>query len=250
MSPEDSSSTEDDHTKELTVASHRVKPVIDPLAPPTKFQLWFYAVIASVIMGLTRLWFGARLEGAEHVPASGPFILAPVHRSNVDFALVVRIAGRRRMRYLAKDTLWKGPLGRIWSALGAIPVHRGSADREALTACIGVLEQGEPLVMFPEGTRQSGPAVTELFDGVAYVQAKTGVIVLPVGIGGSEQAMPKGARFPRRKKVVVRIGAPLAPLPLTPTGRVPRNAVRDRTAELKTVLQRLFDDTRRAAGTE
>ncbi|MEY4251507.1 MAG: hypothetical protein RL691_388, partial [Actinomycetota bacterium] len=69
------------------------------------------------------------------------------------------------------------------SALGAFPVTRGSADREALKRCIAVLEAGEPLVLFPEGTRQSGPIVQPLFDGAAYVAVKAGVPIIPVGIG-------------------------------------------------------------------
>lgn len=235
--------------RELTAAAQRVHIASDPLAPPTRFQLWFYAVVATVVMGATRLCFGARIEGMEHVPASGPFILAPVHRSNIDFALTVGVTGRRRMRYLAKDTIWKGFLGKIWTALGAIPVHRGSADRSALATCIGVLETGEPLVMFPEGTRQSGPDVAELFDGVAFVQARSGVPIIPMGIGGSERVMPRGARFPRFSRVVIKLGPPLPAPARNERGRVPRSAIHERTAELQSVLQALFDECSQNAAT-
>src|SRR4029078_13719671 len=118
-----------------------------------------------------------------------PFILAPIHRSNLDF-LMVLVCTRRRMRYLAKDSLWKPGWGQRFSALGGIPVARGSADREALRTCIEVIESGEALVIFPEGTRQHGPTICELFDGPAYVQSRTGAPIVPVGIGGSEAAMP------------------------------------------------------------
>src|SRR3546814_19148923 len=90
--------------------------------------------------------------------------------------------------------------------LGAFPVHRGSADRDALKACTDIVSGGSPLVMFPEGTRQSGPKVEELFDGTAYVAAKTGVPIIPVGIGGSEVMLPKGAKLPRRSKLVLVVG--------------------------------------------
>lgn len=234
--------------RRLTAAETRVHVGGDPLAPPTRFQRGFYALVATIVMGATRIWFRARVEGLEHVPAERPFILAPVHRSNIDFALTVGVTGRRRMRYLAKDTIWKGFFGRIWTALGAIPVHRGSADREALTTCIGVLEAGEPLVMFPEGTRQSGPVVADLFDGVAFVQARSGVPIVPMGIGGSERAMPIGARFPRPSRVVIRLGPPLeAPEPGA-RGRVARSAIHGRTAELRSVLQDLLDECDAAAG--
>ena len=102
------------------------------------------------------------------------------------------------MRYMGKDSIWKSkPLGRFVSMLGAFPVHRGSADRDALKACTDIVNGGSPLVMFPEGTRQSGPVVEELFDGTAYVAAKAGVPIIPMGIGGSEAMMPKGAKLLR-----------------------------------------------------
>ena len=64
-------------------------------------------------------------------------------------------------------------LSKIWIALGSFPVVRGTADRESLRICAEVIESGQPLVLFPEGTRQSGPVVQELFDGVAYLAGKT-----------------------------------------------------------------------------
>lgn len=230
--------------------THRVKTSRDPLAPPTRGQRGLYAVVWYFLMGFAKLLFRVRVEGAEQIPADRPFILAPVHRSNLDFLLVLGCAtAHRRMRYLAKDTLWKGQLGLLWEALGAIPVHRGTPDRDALRSCVGVLERGEPLVMFPEGTRQSGPEVQPLFDGTVYVQMKAGVSIVPVGIGGSEAAMPKGSRFIRPRKVVVLVGSPIdCPAPAA-NGRVSRNAVREHTDELRAALQSLFDRAQERAGT-
>lgn len=186
-------------------------------------------------------------RGTEHVPSQGAFILSPVHRSNLDFALVL-ITTKRRLRFLAKDSLWKGVWGRIFTALGGIPVARGTADREALRTCIEVIEAGEPLVIFPEGTRQFGPEVQPLFDGPAFVQSRTGVPIVPVGIGGSETAMPKGAKFIKRQKVRVVIGPPLL-AGEAQGSKARRTAVRARTAELHTVIQDLFDQAQREAGT-
>src|SRR3546814_1965412 len=103
------------------------------------------------------------------------------------------------MRYMGKDSIWKSRLlGRFVTMLGAFPVHRGSADRDALKACTDIVSGGSPLVMFPEGTRQSGPKVEELFDGTASVAAKTGVTIMPMRIGGSEAMIPPGTHQPRR----------------------------------------------------
>ena len=95
---------------------------------------------------------------------------------------------------MGKDSIFKyGWLNPFFFALGAFPVHRGAADREALHTSMAIIESGQSLVMFPEGTRQSGPQVCELFDGTAYVAAKTRTPIVPLGIGGTERAMPKGS---------------------------------------------------------
>lgn len=204
-------------------------------------ELLFYRFVRGVVVGFCRLFWRLSVEGLEHVPGEGPFVLSPVHRSNID-TLVVAAVTTRRMRYMGKDSLWKfGWIGKVLSALGAFPVNRGSADREALRRCIEVIEGGEPLVIFPEGTRQSGPVVQPLFEGAAYVATRTGVPIVPVGIGGSEAAMPKGSKLLRPVKVHVVVGEPLYPAPPGPSGRAPRSAVHDLTEQLATRLQELFD---------
>jgi 1-acyl-sn-glycerol-3-phosphate acyltransferase len=146
------------------------------------------------------------------------------------------------MRFMGKDSMWKiKPIGRLFSALGAFPVHRGTVDREALRRTIEVLQAGEPVVIFPEGTRQSGPLVQPLFEGAAYVAARTGVPIVPVGIGGSEQAMPKGAKMLKPVKVHIVVGEPLVPPPLGPGERAPRRVVHEMTEDLHARLQALFD---------
>jgi 1-acyl-sn-glycerol-3-phosphate acyltransferase len=142
---------------------------------------------------------------------------------------------------MGKDTLWKSKLGWYLSALGGFPVVRGTADREALRACQAILDRGEPLVMFPEGTRHSGEAVAELFDGPAFLAARTGAPIIPIGIGGTEGIMPKGSKFIRPRKVTVVVGEPIVPPP--PEGRVPRRVVRELTDRLHKDLQAAFDAT-------
>ncbi len=106
--------------------------------------------------------------------------------------------------------------------------------------CIALLEGGEPLVLFPEGERKSGPVVHPLFDGVTYVAVKAGVSIVPVGIGGSERAMPKGARFIRPRKIHVVIGAPIH-VPPSESGKAQRVLVRELTPVVHAELQRLLD---------
>lgn len=209
-----------------------------------------YRVVRAIVAGFCRLFWRLEVHGAEHIPPTGAFVIAPVHRSNIDFAVVAALT-KRRMRYMAKDSLWKiKPLGKIWDVLGAFPVARGSAAaRPAINAAVAVLAEGDPIVMFPEGARQSGPEVLPLFDGPALVASRAGVPVVPVGIGGSEQAMPKGSKILRPVKIHVVIG-PAIPAPSAGEDgkRVPRRAVHELTERLSSELQTLFDDARRRAG--
>ena len=204
-------------------------------------QLGIYAVVRGFLVGFSRLVWRLRVEGLEHVPRTGPFILAAVHRSNIDTPLVAAVT-RRRLRYMGKKEMWKfKPAGWLYTALGGFPVTRGTADREAMRRCVEVLQGGEPLVIFPEGSRRTGPVIGEIFEGAAYLATKTGAPILPVGIGGSGAAMPIGARFIKPVKVHLVIGPPLGPEP-APGGKVPRRAVRQLNERLRAELQRLFDE--------
>jgi 1-acyl-sn-glycerol-3-phosphate acyltransferase len=212
-----------------------------------KADLILYRAVRSILAGFARIFWRLEIHGREHVPSDGPFVLAPVHRSNIDFLLASTVT-KRRMRFMGKDSLWKyASLGKIWTALGAYRVRRGTADREALRQTVEAIQAGEPAVIFPEGTRRSGPVVENLFDGAAYVAAKTGVPIIPVGIGGSEAAMPKGSKLLRPVKIVVTVGKPIE-VRLTPQGRVSRSAVRETTEELQAEIQRLYDEAQALAG--
>lgn len=201
----------------------------------------FYRFVWLLVVPLARLYTRLTISGREHLPTEGAFVLAPVHRSYLDtpFAGSVRW---RRMRFMGKDTMWKyRSSGWVFSALGAFPVTRGTADRESLRRAIEVLEMGDPLVLFPEGERKRGPDVQPLFDGAIYIAIKAGVPIVPVGIGGSERVMPKGARFVFPRKVHIEVGPPIPP-PVAPEGRrLPRTAYRDHSERLHAELQLLFD---------
>ena len=206
-----------------------------------------YRVVRAVIAGFCKVFWRLSIEGQEHIPATGAFVLSPVHRSNIDTPLAACVT-KRKMRFMGKKEMWKiAPLGKVFTALGAFPVNRGTADREALRTCITVLQNGEPLVLFPEGTRRSGPVVEDLFDGAAYVATKAGVPIIPVGIGGSEGAMPKGAKFIRPVKVHMVVGPPIQPGP-SDGGKASRRGMQELTGRLEAELQRLYDEAQKKAG--
>ena len=200
----------------------------------------FYRFARFIINLLCRVFWRVRVTGRENIPLSGAFVLAPVHRSNIDTMLACTVTPRR-MRYMGKDSLWKNSVtGWLFSALGGFPVTRGTADREALRRCVYVLQSGQPLVMFPEGERKSGAIVEKLFDGAVYVAIKASVPIIPVGIGGSELAMQKGSKMVRPVRCAMVIGKPID-VGTSDGTRTARSSVKTISEELQLSLQNAFD---------
>lgn len=195
------------------------------------------------------LYFRAYVRSPKNLPRKGAVIISPVHRSNLDVPLLGATCPRR-LRYLAKGSLFES---RFWAwfltVVGGFPLDRGAkADRGALKAALGVLERGEALVVFPEGERKAGPTVYPMLDGAVWLSVRSGAPILPVGIGGSERAMPKGKTFPRPTKLVFLYGEPLHP-PSNPDGsRVSRSQMRAHSDQLRATIQALFDEAQEAAG--
>jgi cytidylate kinase len=212
------------------------------------FDRGLYHFCRRAIYMFARTFWRLDVIGTENLPRAGAYVVAPVHRSNVDTPLVACIT-TRRMRFMGKDSLWQHrAAARFFSALGGFPVHRGSADRDALRRCIEVIKGGEPLVVFPEGTRQSGSTVQDIFEGAAYIATRTGVPIVPVGIGGSEQAMPKGAKGLRPVKISIVVGKPILPTAAAEGRRGSRRGVRELTERLHGEVQVLFDEAQARAG--
>lgn len=194
---------------------------------------------------LVRSWFRPDIHGSDKFPARGPVIVAPVHRSNTDFCFPAAVTDRK-LFFMAKDSLWRSKaFGRFLMALGAFPVHRGSADREAMGHAESALRAGQVLLMFPEGSRQEGPEVRELLDGVAFLAARTGAAIVPLGIAGSDVAMPKGSHFPKPLRITLVVGEPLDPPGRTAGGRVARSTVHRTTVELRAAIQQVYDEAQR-----
>ena len=207
-----------------------------------------YRICWSALWLLCKIWFRFYVVGKENLPSEEPYILAPVHRSYLDTPVGGMVTARRQ-RFLGKESLWRNRIvGRFLTIVGGFPVERGTADRAALRGCQEVLERGEPMVMFPEGTRQHGPVVRAdlIHAGPAFVAARAGVPLVPMGIAGTDHAMPGGSSCIRPTRVVMVIGEPIRPPAID--GRVPRRAVADLTEELRLGMQVCFDEAQRLAG--
>ncbi|HEY7137055.1 MAG TPA: lysophospholipid acyltransferase family protein [Acidimicrobiia bacterium] len=210
---------------------------VGPLVSPG--QRAFYQFARGVLVGLCYLLFRARVIGRAHVPKRGAYIVAPTHRSLVDIPLAATIT-RTPIRFMGKQELWKTPFGAwLFSALGGFPVDR-SAGTGAVRAALARLADGEPVVVFPEGTRRSGPRVEDLQDGAAFLAVKAGVPIVPVGIAGTEEILPSGKVALHPHKVVVVVGDPLVPAPGSGSGPARRQETETLTAALESSLQQLF----------
>lgn len=216
-------------------------------SPRGPVALAAYRVLWALARGLTGAYWRLEVIGSERVPRSGAFVVAPVHRSNLDF-LLAGLAVKRPVRYMAKSSIFLGGLvDRFLNVMGAFPVVRDTADFSAIRTCEDLLAAGEPVVVFPEGRRKSGDDVADLFDGPAFVAARQRVPIIPIGIGGSDKAMPIGKKWILPHKVVIVIGEPIYP-DVDIEGRVPRSAISALTEQLRGEVQGVYDEARRLAG--
>ena len=197
----------------------------------------FYWVTVRLLRLTLMRWLRVRKEGTHHLAMEGPVILAPVHRSNLD-SIVVACSAERRLRAIGKESLFTHPVfAWVNSALGAIPVRRGEADRVAMKASQTIISDGAMMIVFPEGTRQSGNEVTGVFDGTTYLAQKTGAPIIPIGIGGTEAAMASGSKGIKRVRCSIVVGEPIAP----PEGRLSQPQRRAFSEDVSAKLQTVFD---------
>ncbi|MGQ4485642.1 1-acyl-sn-glycerol-3-phosphate acyltransferase [Streptomyces sp. 372A] len=177
----------------------------------------FYYVLKYVVLGpVLRLLFRPVIEGAEHVPDHGAAIVAGNHLSFSDHFLMPAIL-KRRITFLAKAEYFTGPgvKGRLTAAFfrsaGQIPVDRSGkeAGRAAIREGVGVLERGELLGIYPEGTRSHDGRLYKGKVGVAVMAIRAQVPVVPCAMVGTFEIQPPGRRLPRLKPVAIRFGEPL-----------------------------------------
>jgi 1-acyl-sn-glycerol-3-phosphate acyltransferase len=167
-----------------------------------------YALVRSLVVPFMRLYFRLHIEGAEHIPGSGPAIVAPNHKSFWD-SFFVAAATRRHVRYMAKAELFTGPVGRVLIRLGAFPVKRGEADAEALETARSILRSDGLLALFPEGTRVRDPtALGSPRRGAGRLALETGTPLVPAAITGTERLFL--GPLPKPKRVQLAFGEPIA----------------------------------------
>jgi 1-acyl-sn-glycerol-3-phosphate acyltransferase len=170
---------------------------------------WLMKVLLSPFFYLS---WRIKVEGRDHIPSSGPVILAPNHVTFLD-SMFLPLVLRRRVTFVAKAEYfdsWKTAW--FFRAAGQIPMRRegGSASERALASAREVLTSGNVLGIYPEGTRSPDGRLYRGHTGAARLALGCGAPIIPVGLVGTTDVQPPGSNRPRPfKKVTIRFGAPI-----------------------------------------
>ncbi len=146
-----------------------------------------------------------------NIPKKGGFVLAPNHSSFWDPPLIGSVTFLRIFRFMARDTLFRNPIGGAmirW--MGAFPVRRGAVDRKSWDTFARLINNGEAVMLFPEGTRTPDGEIQPGKAGAGMLIYKSRALVVPVYAHGSYAAWPKGRKFPSFfKRIHVIYGEPM-----------------------------------------
>ena len=204
-------------TQEQVSAPDAPEPSASPSSDEVSGVGFTYYFGRAVLVPLTRLIYRPRIEGRGNIPRKGTVIFASNHLSFID-SLIIPMFAPRPVYFLAKSSYFEGTGFRGWvskhffTAIGATPVERGAgqAALDALDQQRRILASGRAIALYPEGTRSLDGRLYKGRTGVAFLALEEGAQVVPVGLVGTNEAMPVGAKMPsRHPRVTVRYGKPI-----------------------------------------
>jgi len=166
-------------------------------------------IIKPILAAYLHLFHQLEMEGFDNVPPRGPLIVVVNHASLLDVPVLMVVDPYPDTATIVKASMFNMPVVswflRQW---GAIPVERQGRDSSSVRRMLGVLRDGGVMAVAAEGTRTRSGHLAPTNPVLARIAAGANVPVLPVGIRGSYEALPPGAKLPRPKKIVVRVGKP------------------------------------------
>ncbi|MEY4394640.1 MAG: hypothetical protein RL595_1889 [Planctomycetota bacterium] len=172
--------------------------------------------------------FSLRKQGGNNIPKTGPVLLIANHESFLD-PISVGLTSTRNLCYLARKTLFKNPwLSSYLKAVGVFPVDLDGVAKEGIRATLDLLQKNKVVLLFPEGTRSETGNVQNLQPGIFLLAKKSGAPILPVGIAGAYDALPRTTLIPnfcplfkegKNGAMAVSIGKPVTPAQLEEMGR-------------------------------
>ena len=197
---------------------------------------WRYRVVSAASRGVLRSFFGRSMDVTDmrRILPDGPLLVVANHLSNIDPFLFGGYAPGAMFCMTKRELFGNRVAAWMLGGCNCFPVDRGAADRWALRTSLDILRGGGRMLIFLEGTRAAAPGMKRAEAGVGFLARRSGARVLPVAVWGSEGALARGHRLPRRVPITVRVGDAFNPE--IPGGRHDDQAVADsigrRIAEL------------------
>ncbi len=170
-----------------------------------------YRFLRATLPTIVMPYFRVTIEGLENVPTSGPAVIAGNHLSFID-SFVLALSLPRPLYYLGKSDYWESARTRwLVAGAGVVPVYRdgGGRGEGSLNAGVRLLERGDLLGIYPEGTRSPDGRLYRGKTGPVRMAIEAGAPVVPFGIQGSDRAMPQDRRVIRREPITLRFGRPI-----------------------------------------
>jgi len=168
-----------------------------------------YAILHLFLRLLGRLLFRVRVIGADHIPKTGPVLVAPNHVSYLDIPLL-GVMINRPLHFMGKASLFRGRwVGWLYRTLNGFPIERGSRSRIGLMEAVDRLKEGHCVAMYPEGGRSLDGRLQEPKPGIGMIVALSGAKVVPAYVAGTDKVLPVGAWRVHLHPVTVYIGEPI-----------------------------------------
>ncbi len=169
---------------------------------------WIYWLGWMTFRSAFRSFFALRVIGKEHLITEGAVLIASNHQSYVDPPLLGSLYDTE-IAYLARKTLFTGFTRWLYSKWNAIPIDQDRPDMSSLKTIIRKLRQGEPVVVFPEGSRTLDGSIGEAAPGIGLIAVKSAVPIQPLRIYGAREALPRGSARMNRARITVVVGPPI-----------------------------------------
>lgn len=182
-----------------------------PLGLDRSIPLWlWYRTVQQVVGKVWAVLGGLRASGRDNVPERGGVILVANHLSYLD-VFMLGLLLPRMLNYVARSTLFVGPLGLLIRSVGGFPIQRDGVGVQGLKETLKRLKAGGIVTFFPEGTRSSDGELGPLKPGLAALVAKAKVPVVPAALAGTFEAWPRGRPLFRFHPVHIHYGEPITP---------------------------------------
>lgn len=170
-----------------------------------------YNFFKAILYIFFRVFYRLEIIGQENIPEKGGVIIASNHVSYLD-PPVLGVSINRRTTFMAREGLFRIPILGMFVKSFSFPVRRGKPQPSTIKEAVKRLNNGELIVIFPEGGRSPDGTLLEAKRGIGVIACLSNCVIIPTLISGTEKALPVGARFLHPAKIKVIFGKPIKPL--------------------------------------